>query len=130
MKHIKLFEKFLLEKKWFNRNASDNTNSIKRTLKTGEIITLKVDTFMLGYNSINITAYDKNNNKIGAAYFNSDKTNNPKILSSTDTSVKSQWRRKGVATAIYDFAKTFGYQIIKSKEQTSDGKNFTDSLNL
>lgn len=101
----------------------------KYTLKTGEIITLKVDPLMLSYDSLNITAYDKDNNKIGAAYFNSDETNNPKILSSTDSSVKSQWRRKGVATAIYDFAKTFGYEIIKSKNQTSDGKEFTDSLN-
>ena len=101
----------------------------KYTLKTGEIITLKVDPLMLSYDSLNITAYDKDNNKIGAAYFNSDETNNPKILSSTDSSIKSQWRRKGVATAIYDFAKTFSYEIIKSKNQTSDGKEFTDSLN-
>jgi hypothetical protein len=101
----------------------------KYTLKTGEIITLKVDPLMLSYDSLNITAYDKDNNKIGAAYFNSDETNNPKILSSTDSLVKSQWRRKGVATAIYDFAKTFSYEIIKSKNQTSDGKEFTDSLN-
>jgi hypothetical protein len=101
----------------------------KYTLKTGETITLKVDKFMLSYDSLNITAFDKDDNKIGAAYFTSDETNNPKILSSSDTSVKPNWWRKGVGTAIYDFAKTFKYKILPSKEQTPDGKKFTDSLN-
>lgn len=126
MKYIKLFEQFLNEG-IFSKSKHETK---EYTLKTGEVITLEVDRISLTYGSLNITAYDKNNNKIGAAYFNSDETNNPKKLSSTDASVKSQWRRKGVATAIYDFAKTFGYKILKSKEQTSDGKNFTDSLNL
>jgi hypothetical protein len=99
------------------------------TLKTGEVITLKVDPSGLTYGSLNITAYDKDNNKIGAAYFNSDETNDPKILSSTDTSVKPDWRRKGVATAIYNFAKTFGYKIVKSTNQSPEGGKFTDSFN-
>ena len=98
------------------------------TLKTGEVITLEVDPSRLTYGSLNITAYDKDNNKIGAAYFNSDETNDPKILSSTDTSVKPDWRRKGVATAIYNFAKTFGYKIVKSTNQTPQGNKFTDSF--
>ena len=101
----------------------------KYTLKTGETITLKVDKFMLSYGSLNITAFDKDDNKIGAAYFTSDETNNPKILSSSDTSVKPNWWRKGVGTVMYDFAKTFKYKIIPSKEQTPDGKKFTDNLN-
>ena len=100
----------------------------KYTLKTREVITLEVDRRGLTYGSLNITAYDKDNNKIGAAYFNSDETNNPKILSSTDTSVKPDWRRKGVATAIYNFAKTFGYKIVNSTNQTSDGNKFTKSV--
>jgi Zn-dependent peptidase ImmA (M78 family) len=100
----------------------------KHTLKTGETITLKVDTFRLSYGSLAITAFDKDNNKIGAAYFTPDETNNSKILSSTDTTVKPNWRRKGVGTAIYHFAKNLGYKIIPNKEQSPEGQKFTDSL--
>jgi hypothetical protein len=121
------------------RNWTDslNENIFKKStpqtkgyiLKTGEVITLEVDPSGLTYGSLNITAYDKDNNKIGTAYFNSDETNDPKILSSTDTSVKPDWRRKGVATAIYNFAKTFGYKIVKSTNQSPEGGKFTDSFN-
>ena len=124
MKHVTLFEDFINEG-IFSKSSSKTK---KHRLETGEIITLEVDSQALSYGSLNITAFDKNNDKIGAAYFNSDKTNNPKILSSSDSSVKSNWRRKGVATAIYNFAKTFGYKIIPDKNQTVDGKKFTDSL--
>jgi len=108
------------------KNSKNQTK--KYTLKSGETITLKVDKFMRSYGSLNITAFDDDDNKIGAAYFTSDETNNSKILSASDTSVKPKWRRKGVGTAIYDFAKTLKYKIIPSKEQTLDGKKFTNSL--
>ena len=108
------------------RKSISKTQSHK--LKTGEIITLEVDHAALSYGDLNITAFDKNYDKIGAAYFTSDEPNNPKMLSSSDTSVKPKWRRKGVATAIYDFAKKLGYKITPDKNQTVAGKKFTDGL--
>ena len=78
------------------------------------------------YTSLSVIAYDSNNNKIGAAYFNSDETDKKMVISAADTSIKDTWRRKGVASSIYDLIKKQGYKIVPSKSQSDDGVKFTD----
>jgi uncharacterized Zn-finger protein len=122
---IKLID-LLKEISWFNRKT--NNNHI--TLKTGEIIRLEVKdvTKHSNYTSLSVIAYDDSGSKIGQVYFNSDETNNKNKLTSSDTSVKPNWQRKGVATAIYQYVKNLGYQILPSSNQTPDGYKFFKSL--
>lgn len=110
------------------RNWSDSLNK-KYKLKTGEIITLDIDkSEYANYTSLNVIAYDSNNNKIGGAHFNSDETNDKNKLTSSDTYVKKDFRRKGVASIMYQYVKDLGYNIISSSNQSPEGKRFTGSL--
>ena len=106
----------------------NNNNHIK--LKTGETIKLEVKDVMKhsNYTSLSVIAYDNSGSKIGQAYFNSDETNNKNKLTSTDTSVKPAWQRKGVATAMYQYVKDLGYEVLPSSNQTPDGAEFFKSL--
>jgi hypothetical protein len=52
-----------------------------------------------------VIAYDNSGSKVGQASFNSDETNNKNKLTSSDTSVKPDWQRKGVATVMYQYVK-------------------------
>ncbi len=122
---IKLID-LLKEISWFKQKT--NNNHI--TLKTGEIIRLEVKDVIKhsNYTSLSVIAYDDSGSKIGQVYFNSDETNNKNKLTSSDTSVKPNWQRKGVATAIYQYVKNLGYQILPSPNQTPDGYEFFKSL--
>lgn len=117
MKYIKLFEEFVCEENIFK-------------LKTGESIQLEVKYVLKSsnYTSLSVIAYDNSSEKIGQVYFNSDETNNRKKLTSSDTSVKPKWQRKGVATAMYQYVKDLGYEVLPSSNQTPDGIEFFKSL--
>jgi len=104
--------------------------SANMTLKNGETIKLEVNYRVKSsnYTSLSVIAYDNSGKKIGHAYFNSDETNNRKKLTSSDTSVKPEWHRKGVATLMYNYVKKLGYKILPSSDQTHDGIEFFKSL--
>jgi uncharacterized Zn-finger protein len=115
----------LKEFSWFKQK---NNNRIK--LKTGETISLEVKDVIKSsnYTSLSIIAYSDSGSKIGQVYFNSDETNNKNKLTSSDTSVKPEWQRKGVATAIYQYVKDLGYEVLPSSDQTPEGAEFFKSL--
>jgi uncharacterized Zn-finger protein len=115
----------LKEFSWFKQK---NNNRIK--LKTGETISLEVKDVIKSsnYTSLSIIAYSDSGSKIGQVYFNSDETNNKNKLTSSDTSVKPEWQRKGVATAIYQYVKDLGYEVLPSSDQTPEGTEFFKSL--
>ena len=116
----------LTELSWFKPKT--NNNRIK--LKTGETIRLEVKYVIKhsNYTSLSVIAYDNSGSKIGQAYFNSDETNNKNKLTSSDTSVKPNWQRKGVATVMYQYVKDLGYKVLPSSNQTPDGVEFFKSL--
>ena len=116
----------LTELSWFKPKT--NNNHIK--LKTGETIRLEVKDVIKhsNYTSLSVIAYDNSGSKIGQAYFNSDETNNKNKLTSSDTSVKPDWQRKGVATVMYQYVKDLGYEVLPSSNQTPDGVEFFKSL--
>ena len=116
----------LTELSWFKPKT--NNNRIK--LKTGETIRLEVKDVIKhsNYTSLSVIAYDNSESKIGQAYFNSDETNNKNKLTSSDTSVKPNWQRKGVATVMYQYVKDLGYEVLPSSNQTPDGVEFFKSL--
>ena len=116
----------LTELSWFKPKT--NNNRIK--LKTGETIRLEVKDVIKhsNYTSLSVIAYDNSGSKIGQAYFNSDETNNKNKLTSSDTSVKPNWQRKGVATVMYQYVKDLGYEVLPSSNQTPDGVEFFKSL--
>jgi hypothetical protein len=111
-----------------NPDLQESKNISKTILKDGETIYLELKYSMQerDYTSLSVIAYDSNNNKIGAAYFNSDETDKKMVISAADTSIKDTWRRKGVASSIYDLIKKQGYKIVPSKSQSDDGLKFTD----
>ena len=115
----------LKEFSWFKQK---NNNRVK--LKTGETISLEVKDVIKSsnYTSLSIIAYSDSGSKIGQVYFNSDETNNKNKLTSSDTSVKPEWQRKGVATAIYQYVKDLGYEVLPSSDQTPEGVEFFKSL--
>ena len=122
---IKLID-LLEELSWFKTKT--NNNRIK--LKTGETIRLEVKDVReyTNYTSLAVIAYDNSGSKIGQASFNSDETNNKNKLTSSDTSVKPNWQRKGVATVMYQYVKDLGYEVLPSSNQTPDGVEFFKSL--
>jgi hypothetical protein len=111
-----------------NPDLQESKNIFKTILKDGETIYLELKYSMQerDYTSLSVIAYDSNNNKIGAAYFNSDETDKKMVISAADTSIKDTWRRKGVASSVYDLIKKQGYKIVPSKSQSDDGLKFTD----
>jgi uncharacterized Zn-finger protein len=115
----------LKEFSWFKQK---NNNRVK--LKTGETISLEVKDVIKSsnYTSLSVIAYSDSGSKIGQVYFNSDETNNKNKLTSSDTSVKPEWQRKGVATAIYQYVKDLGYEVLPSSDQTPEGTEFFKSL--
>ena len=122
---IKLID-LLEELSWFKTKT--NNNRIK--LKTGETIRLEVKDVReyTNYTSLAVIAYDNSGSKIGQASFNSDETNSKNKLPSSDTSVKPDWQRKGVATVMYQYVKDLGYEVLPSSNQTPDGVEFFKSL--
>ena len=116
----------LTELSWFKQK--NGNNEVK--LKTGETINLEVKDVMKSsnYTSLSVIAYSNSGSKIGQAYFNSDETNNKNKLTSSDTSVKPDWQRKGVATVMYQYVKDLGYEVLPSSNQTPDGVEFFKSL--
>ena len=116
----------LTELSWFKPKT--NNNRIK--LKTGETIRLEVKDVReyTNYTSLAVIEYDNSGSKIGQASFNSDETNSKNKLTSSDTSVKPDWQRKGVATVMYQYVKDLGYEVLPSSNQTPDGVEFFKPL--
>ena len=115
----------LKEFSWFKQK---NNNRVK--LKTGETISLEVKDVIKSsnYTSLSVIAYSDSGSKIGQVYFDSEETNNKNKLTSSDTSIKPEWQRKGVATAIYQYVKDLGYEVLPSSDQTPEGTEFFKSL--
>jgi predicted GNAT family acetyltransferase len=115
----------LKEFSWFKQK---NNNRVK--LKTGETISLEVKDVIKSsnYTSLSVIAYSDSGSKIGQVYFDSEETNNKNKLTSSDTSIKPEWRRKGVATAMYQYVKDLGYEVLPSSDQTPEGAEFFKSL--
>jgi predicted N-acetyltransferase YhbS len=115
----------LKEFNWFKQK---NNNRVK--LKTGETISLEVKDVIKSsnYSSLSIIAYSDSGSKIGQVYFDSEETNNKNKLTSSDTSVKPEWQRKGVAAAMYQYVKDLGYEVLPSSDQTPEGAEFFKSL--
>jgi len=115
----------LKEFSWFKQK---NNNHIK--LKTGETISLEVKDVIKSsnYTSLSVIAYSDSGSKIGQVYFDSEETNNKNKLTSSDTSIKPEWQRKGVATAMYQYVKDLGYEVLPSSDQTPEGAEFFKSL--
>jgi uncharacterized Zn-finger protein len=115
----------LKEFSWFKQK---NNNRIK--LKTGETISLEVKDVIKSsnYTSLSVIAYSDSGSKIGQVYFDSEETNNKNKLTSSDTSIKPEWQRKGVATAMYQYVKDLGYEVLPSSDQTPEGAEFFKSL--
>lgn len=97
-------------------------------LKSGETITIKIKDLRTypDYTALDVAAI-YNGEQIGGAHFNSDETNSPKKLTSTDTRVNDAFQHKGVASKIYDFTQSLGYQILPSGDQTPEGGKFFKS---
>jgi hypothetical protein len=117
-------------------NISEVTS--KPTLKQQFFKSVVVDDVELiarssGHNDLNITAFvasDPNSPTIGMAKFWKDGNN----LFSEKTFVDQSHQRKGIATLMYQYAKSLGFNIQPSKEKTHIGqqlwKGFTDKDSL
>ena len=70
--------------------------------------------------SLSIRAYDADGRMIGQAHFDIVDDH----LESFDTYVDRRYRRQGVATAMYNWAKELGNDIVASPDRLPDGKKF------
>lgn len=80
-----------------------------------------------GHNDLKITAFiasDPGDTPIGMAKF----WKQGKSLFSEKTSVSPEHQRKGIATLMYQFAKSLGFNIQPSKEKTTIGQQFWKGL--
>tara|TARA_R110000823_G_C15773757_1_gene484348 strand:+ start:292 stop:678 length:387 start_codon:yes stop_codon:yes gene_type:complete len=117
-------------------NISEVTG--KPTLKQQFFKSVVVDDVELnarssGHNDLNITAFVASDSKsptIGMAKFWKDGNS----LFSEKTFVDQSYQRKGIATLMYQFAKSLGFNIQPSKEKTATGqqlwKGFSDKDSL
>lgn len=74
-------------------------------------------------NGLMITVQD-GNKVIASANFTTKKDGS---ISSEATNVQEPYRRKGIATAMYDYMRQQGFDITPAPDQLNDGKQFTDS---
>lgn len=74
-------------------------------------------------NGLMITVQD-GNKVIASANFTTKKDGS---ISSEATNVQESYRRKGIATAMYDYMRQQGFDITSAPDQLNDGKQFTDS---
>lgn len=106
----------------------ESGNYLPYKLKTGEDI--KVVHAINSKGDSTATAYDSNNVRIGVLSYSSD----PSYQSEPSIHVDSDWRRKGVATALYDSAEEMGGNIPPLDSNTSfrthEGKAFRESRDL
>jgi GNAT superfamily N-acetyltransferase len=58
--------------------------------------------------------------EMGHAYFVKD----GRILLPQDLEIDPRYQRQGIARVLYDYAKSLGYEIRRSNQQTDDGKAF------
>jgi len=124
-----LLTDLLKEAFWSKKPKTGYSENFK--LKSGETITIEIknlDTYP-DFTALTIVAI-YNGKQIGGAHFNSDEINGPKKLTSTDTYVNDAFQRKGVASKIYNFAQSLGYQILPSSDQTPKGKEFFKAWKL
>jgi hypothetical protein len=74
--------------------------------------------------SMTIRAYDKSGNEeLGEVIFT---IRNNNLLYPIDLRVNERFHRQGIASSMYDFAKSHGYIIQRSQYQTISGKAFWD----
>ena len=69
---------------------------------------------------LSIEAYDAGGRMIGQAHFDIVDDH----LESADTHVDRRYRRQGIATAMYNWAKELGNDIVASTSRTTDGRKF------
>ena len=75
-----------------------------------------------GKTTHDFTVYDKTGNVVGNSEFIQEK--NSKIIHSSSLSVDLINRRKGISSAIYDYAESLGYVVLPSTETTVRGFKF------
>lgn len=69
-----------------------------------------------------LNTFDPDGQRIGEALFN--KSDSDKVWSAETVYVEPGWRRRGVATALYDRAEQLGLQLEPSAEIDEDGALF------
>lgn len=92
----------------------------KITDKDGNEITLTIDKNKEDKHFY-IKAKDVNGKEIGSALF---ETSNGKVWSGNEIEVKESNRRKGVMSAMYDFAESEGHPLEPTKTLSKEGKEF------
>jgi hypothetical protein len=103
-------------KKWYKAEK-------KITDKDGNEITLVIDKDKkTGH--FYIKAADSSGNEVGSALF---ETRNGKVWSGNDIEVSKANRRKGIMTAMYDFAQSEGHPLVPTESLTEEGKSFWKS---
>lgn len=80
---------------------------------------LRLEASNLAPGTLSVGAY-KGNKLLGYATFRADGD----ALYSLSTHVNPRYRKKGIGTMLYDFAKALGNTIVPSKNQTPDAKAF------
>jgi len=88
--------------------------------KDGNDITLTIDKNK-DTNHFYIKAKDNKGNEIGSALFETD---NGKVWSGNEIEVNEGNRRKGIMSAIYDFAESEGHPLEPTKSLSKEGKAF------
>jgi pyrimidine deaminase RibD-like protein/GNAT superfamily N-acetyltransferase len=107
---------------WYNKDVDETINpdifqgSWKKT-EHRDGLDLKAEASKKG---LSIRAYDVTGRLIGQAHFDIE----GEQLRSFDTHVDPSYRRQGVATAMYNWAKELGNDIAASSERTPDGRKF------
>jgi len=91
--------------------------------KDGNDITLTIDKNK-DTNHFYIKAKDNKGNEIGSALFETD---NGKVWSGNEIEVNEGNRRKGIMSAIYDFAESEGYPLEPTKSLSKEGKAFWEN---
>jgi len=116
----------------FTEGISDVIKSVMNKNKVkGVSLTKDIGQYVLiaekGAGDFYVKAYSKGNmyEPAGGVVFVS--TDGGKTFYSDDTYVYNPHKRKGIATAMYNFAREHGLNIVPSSEQSPDGEKFTKS---
>jgi predicted GNAT family acetyltransferase len=114
----------------FTEGISDVIKSVMNKVK-GVSLKKDIGQYILvaekGAGDFYVKAYSKGNmhKPVGGVVFTS--LDDGKTFYSDDTYVYNPHKRKGIATAMYNFAREHGLNIVPSSEQSPDGEKFTKS---
>jgi hypothetical protein len=119
-------------KKELDEGFNDIVSSLMNRVKTIPL-TKDIGKYVLiaekgdGAGDFYVKAYIKGdtNNPVGGVVFTT--SDGGKTYYSDDTYVYDPHKRKGIATAMYNFAREHGINIVPSSEQTPVGKDFTNA---